>query len=100
MAGPTFEFTAEVWRWEQQAAWHFVSLPADVADEIEAGAGQRAGGFGSVPVTVTIGGSTWRTSVFPDRRRATYVLPVKQAVRAAEGIGAGDAVAVTLTVRA
>lgn len=47
---------------------------------------------------VTIGSTTWRTSVFPDAKRATYLLPVKRAVRQAEGLVAGTSVAVRLRV--
>ena len=36
-------------------------------------------------VEVTLGTSTWRTSVFPDKARG-YVLPVKSAVRRREGL--------------
>jgi len=43
---------------------------------------------------VTIGNSTWTTSVFPDRSRGCYVLPVKKAVRKAEDIDIGDAATV------
>ncbi|MCW2767325.1 MAG: hypothetical protein JWO11_3284 [Nocardioides sp.] len=46
-------------------------------------------GFGSVRVEVTVGGSTWRTSVFPDRVRG-YVLPLRKAVRRAESLEIGD----------
>jgi len=85
----TFSFTAEVWEHEGPAAWHFVSLPEDVADEIEATFGHRAAGFGSLRVEVTVGATRWSTSIFPDRRRGTYVLPVKKAVREAEQLAAG-----------
>jgi Domain of unknown function (DUF1905) len=39
---------------------------------------------------------TWRTSIFPDSARKAYVLPVKRAVRTAEGLAAGDTAAVTV----
>ncbi|MFP5326311.1 MAG: DUF1905 domain-containing protein [Acidimicrobiia bacterium] len=94
----TYSFTAELWLWEGDGAWHFVSLPEDVADEIEHLYGASAAGFGSLRVEVQVGDTTWRTSVFPDRKRATYVLPMKKAVRAKEGLAAGDAVAVALDV--
>jgi hypothetical protein len=47
---------------------------------------------------VTIGSSRWRTSIFPDKQRATYVLPVKKAVRAAEGLAHGVTADVELVV--
>ena len=80
------------------AAWFFVSLPEDVADDIEAEHGHRARGFGSVRVEVSTGSTTWTTSVFPDTKRGTYVLPVKQPVRRAEGLLAGSRVQWHLTV--
>lgn len=93
-----YTFEAEVWEHAGDGAWHFVSLPDAVADEIDELHGHKAGGFGSVRVEVTIGGSTWRTSVFPDKKRATYLLPVKKPVRRAEGIETGSVVRVALEV--
>lgn len=97
----TAAFTAPLWEHDGPAAWFFVTLPHDLSDAIdEATSPVLAGraGFGSVRVEVTIGGTTWRTSVFPDSRRRAYVLPVKRAVRAAEGLADGDPVGVGLTV--
>ena len=91
-------FTAELWEHEGPGAWHFVSLPEHDADDIEETYGHRAGGFGSVRVTVTIGTTTWSTSIFPDRKRGTYLLPVKKAVRRAEGLTSGTRVHVELAV--
>jgi hypothetical protein len=99
MASPSrFSFAAEVWEHDGPGAWHFLSLPEEVADEIEATAGQRARGFGSVRVDVTIGATRWQTSIFPDRKRATYVLPVKKPVRVAEALDAGVTATVDLRV--
>lgn len=89
------EFTAELWRWKaretgdgEPGSWFFVSLPFDDSDAIEAEA-VPGKGFGSVRVEVTIGGSTWRTSLFPSAEEKTYVLPVKKAVRVAEDLVEG-----------
>lgn len=98
----TYDFSAPLWRWEAKdeatsGAWFFVSLPFDVSDEIEATAGPGKG-FGSVRVEVTVGTSTWRTSVFPSGERKTYVLPVKKAVRVAEGLDEGTEATVRLSL--
>lgn len=92
-----FRFEAALWLWQGDAAWHFVTVPADVSDEIEGrtAAGERRG-FGSVRVKVTIGATTWSTSVFPDKKQAAYVLPIKKDVRTREGLSAGDKTKVTL----
>ncbi|WOP19711.1 DUF1905 domain-containing protein [Raineyella sp. LH-20] len=90
-----FTFTAPLWRWPGESPWHFVALPEELTDDVRMLAGPRKA-FGSVRVEVTVGATTWRTSLFPDGGRDTYLLPVKQAVRRAEGLGEGDPVAVTL----
>ena len=78
-----------MWEYEGPAAWFFVSLPPDVADEIEGEYEGRTRGFGSVRVEVRIGATKWATSIFPDRKRGTYVLPIKKEVRRAQGLEAG-----------
>jgi len=98
----TYEFAAPLWRWDAKdeatsGAWFFVSLPFDVSDEIEAVAGPGKG-FGSVRVEVTVGSTTWRTSVFPSGERKTYVLPVKKPVRVAEGLEEGADAIVRLSL--
>jgi hypothetical protein len=93
-------FDAQLWMWDARRAdtWVFVSLPAGASDEIRDQAGGTRRGFGSLRVLVTIGGSTWRTSIFPGGGDGAYVLPVKRPVRAAEGIDVGDTVTVTVDV--
>lgn len=93
-----YEFVAELWQWSGDAAWHFLTLPHEVTDDIdETSDGPRAG-FGSRRVEVTVGDTTWRTSVFPDTTAASYLLPVKRAVRVAERLVEGDPVEVRLRV--
>lgn len=58
-------------------------------------AGERRG-FGSVPVRVTVGSTTWTASVFPDSRRGAYLLPVEKDVRRREGLEIGDTLGVRL----
>ena len=92
----TVRFTGELFRWEG-GNWFFVRLPVAAAEEVRDLVTGPPTGFGSVRVEVTVGGSTWRTSVFPESRE-TFVLPVKKAVRTAEDLEDGDAVEVTLSV--
>lgn len=95
-----YEFSAELWQWEARtSSWFFVSVPPDVADEIDDQHGGSAAGFGSLPVAVTIGATSWETSIFPSKQEESYVLPVKKAVRTAESLGDGDTARVRLTVR-
>jgi len=92
-----YSFDAPLWLWTARTdSWTFLSLPTDVADEVLDLAGPVTRGFGAVRVEVTIGRTTWRTSIFPDNASKTYVLPVKKAVRTAEGLATGDTAHVVL----
>ncbi|MEH3066644.1 MAG: DUF1905 domain-containing protein [Aeromicrobium erythreum] len=97
MDDATWTFDADLWR---DGAWHFVTVPDDVSDEVEERFGPTAAGFGSVRVEVTVGATTWRTSVFPSAQQRAYVLPVKKAVRTAEGLDEGGTASFTLHVLA
>lgn len=90
----SWSFTATVWR---DGAWHFVTVPEDVSDEVDAVVGDATGGFGSVRVEVTVGRSVWRTSLFPSAQVGAYVLPVKKAVRTSEALD--DGAPADLTIR-
>ena len=94
-----YTVTASIWEHSGPASWHFLTLPPDLADEIRAlhSGDQRA--FGSLPVRVTLGASSWDTSMFADTKAASYLLPLKGEVRRREGVGDGDVVTLTLAVR-
>jgi len=53
-------------------------------------------GWGVIPVTVRIGGTSWTTSLFP--RDGLYQVPLKVMVRKAEGLVLGDTAAVRVTI--
>jgi hypothetical protein len=91
-------FDAELWRWDARRAdsWTFVSLPADASEEIRDLTGGSRRGFGSLRVRVTVGDSTWTTSIFPGSGSRAYVLPVKRPVRTAEALEVGDVTTVTV----
>jgi hypothetical protein len=87
--GRDYTMRTEVWRWKG-GTWHFANVPKKQSAEIRSRFGTTARGFGSIRVRVTIGDTQWDTSLFPDRKSGTYLLPIKAAARKAEGIAAGD----------
>lgn len=93
-------FDAELWIWDARRAdnWTFVSVPADVSEDIRELTAAPRRGFGAVRVRAVIGGSEWRTSIFPDTARSCYVMPVKAKVRKAEGLAEGATTTVTIEV--
>jgi hypothetical protein len=81
-----------------QASWHFLTVPKDMSASIKKTFGEQSKGWGSIPVKVTVGKTTWNTSIFPDRQRMAYLLPLKASVRKKEDISASDEREVQLSI--
>ena len=94
-----YEFEAKVWLWPGDAAWHFVSLPKDMSEHITKMFGDKKRGWGSLPVTVLIGATSWDTSIFPDKKIGSFILPLKALVRKKEGIAVDKKIKVLIEIR-
>lgn len=99
MKKATYELKANLWIYPGETAnWHFLTVPkkesADISEKFKA----FTRGWGSLPVNAMIGKTKWRTSIFPDRKAGTYLLPVKKEVRDREALMADDPVEFTITV--
>jgi Domain of unknown function (DUF1905) len=90
------EFSAEMWFWKGPAPWHFMTVPEEECDQLAATSASVTYGWGMIPVLAQIGGTRWKTSLFPKDGR--YIVPVKARVRTAEGLEVGDTVTVRLAV--
>ena len=89
-------FSGEVWYWRGPAPWFFVTVPDEVGRDIKELSGHVSYGWGMIPATVTLGGSTWKTSLFPKDGR--YVVPLKTQMRRRENVEEGQVVSLDLVV--
>jgi Domain of unknown function (DUF1905) len=103
----THTVTAKLWLWTSDkapASWHFLTIEGEAAEAIHALAlmrrleSGRRRGWGAMKVSATIGETDWETSIFPEKDSGGWLLPVKAAVRKAEGLGPGDEVTVTVSL--
>lgn len=95
----TYTFDARVWLYPSAtASWHFVTVPKNISGEIQETYKDFKRGWGSLPVAVTIQNTSWNTSIFPDRKSGTYILPLKASVRKAEGIWHKDTISLSITI--
>lgn len=92
------EFSGEIIWWRGPAPFHYIRVPDDEAAAIAELAPAVTYGWGVIPVSVLIGGTEFGTSLFP--KDGGYLVPVKAAVRTAEGLSLGDTVAVRLRIAA
>nr|WP_247713445.1 DUF1905 domain-containing protein [Qipengyuania polymorpha] len=92
-------------RWQgDRGTYHLVTISGETAEAIamherlhrlEFGARR---GFGSVKVMARVGGTQWKTSVFPQSKKTEWVLLVSKKVMRAEDLAEGDSVALELNL--
>ncbi len=91
------EFEGEIWYWRGPSPFYFVTVPEQESRELQAMLRFVTYGWGMIPAAVRIGGTAWRTALFPKDGR--YIVPLKASVRQAEGLDVGDTVTLRLEVR-
>jgi hypothetical protein len=74
-----------------------VTLPQDVSAGLKVVRGPRRG-WGSMRVNANLAGIEWSTSVFPQSKSGTFLMPLKKDVRQKAGVGVGDEVTIRIEV--
>ena len=93
-----YKIKAKVWLYPGPAAWYFVTLPKKTSEEIDFFFAHIKGGWGSVKVNVTVGKTSWKTSIFPDKKQDSFILPLKKEVRTKESIKEGNKINISLEI--
>jgi len=98
--GKFFKFKSKVNVWGgdslDSSAWRFARVPENISEKIkdlqkkEVQKGKKRRGWGAVYAKAKTKKSEWLTSIFPDRRSATYILPLKKQIRHQENLYDGD----------
>lgn len=83
-----------MFEWRGPAPFYFARVTDEVAAEIKEVASIVTYGWGVIPATVTIGKTSYTTSLFP--KDGGYLVPLKDAVRKPEKIAVGDELRITL----
>ncbi len=83
-------FTAVLAKSPGKGGWTFATVPAEYAPS-------KTYGWGRTPVTATVDGQTWETSVWKDTKSGTTLLAVPKKIR--RGKGDGDTVEVSIRLR-
>jgi hypothetical protein len=86
-------FHGEIIEWRGPAPYFFVAMPEPDSAALKEEARSLIY-WGQIPVEAVIGRTAFRTALFPKDGR--YLVPLRVAVRKAEGLEAGEVVAVTL----
>jgi len=90
------EFSGEIWFWRGPSPFHFVTVPEEESQDIEAISGEVTYGWGCIPVRARVGKTKFTTSLFP--KDGGYIVPIKAAVRKSEQLELGDTVKLQLSL--
>ena len=91
-----FEFTGKIIFWRGPSPFFFVAMPDEESRDLKAISSAVTYGWGVIPVTVRIGKTEWKTSLFPKDDR--YLVPIKAMIRKAENLEEGEEVTIELEV--
>ncbi len=94
-----FTLNAKVCVFSGPVAWYYLILPKQAGQTIKKRFGHSAKGWGSLPVDIRAGAFEWQTSIFPDKKSGSYILPLKLEARKATQVKKGDTLNFRLTIR-
>lgn len=86
----------DLFEWRGPAPYHFVAVGPEGCDDLRAVAPVVSYGWGMIPVRGTVGATAFTTSLWP--HDGGYVVPIRDAVRLAEGLTLGATVTVQLEI--
>ncbi len=99
MSQQQYSIRAKVWLYPGMAGWHFVTLPKTHAQKIKKQYSKLRRGWGSLPVHVTMDTTKWKTSIFPDKKSGSYLLPLKAQIRKQKNIVVGKTIHFSIQIQ-
>lgn len=91
------EFKGKIFHWRGPAPYLFVAVPDEQSAEIKSVSRLVTYGWGVIPVTVKVGTTEWKTSLFPKDGR--YLVPIRMSVQKAENLKEGDEIKIMLELK-
>ncbi len=76
-----YKFSARLWQHNSPGGWFFVSLPKNISKEIRENLQWQEEGWGRMKARAVIGKLEWNTAIWYDRKKNTYLLPIKADIR-------------------
>lgn len=96
----SYQIKAKLWLYPGESAnWHFITVPKKESLHIRETYSAFKKGWSSLPVKVTAQKVSWETSIFPDSKSGTYLLPIKATVRRALDVQIDDVLTLTIQIK-
>lgn len=94
----TFTFKNRVWRDPKAMGWYFVDLDDSLSQKIKKLSDKSVSKYGLVKSLATIGGTSWKTTLFPTKK-GNYVMSIIKSVRQKEKIEDKDMLEVKIEIK-
>lgn len=95
-----FKFKGVVEKFSLPAAWYFVLVPENIFKSVKL-LKPKTIGYGFFPVHVTLGKTTWQTSLLPMGKKSgekRFFIAIKAKVRKEEMVDLGDKVSIKFSL--
>jgi hypothetical protein len=93
-----YDFSAQVWKSPGMGGWVFVSLPKELAHEIRQNLAWQEEGWGRMQAKAEIKSLAWETAIWFDKKKDTYLLPLKVEIRKKAQVKLGDIISLSITI--
>lgn len=93
-----YQFKAKPWQHIGPGGWYFVSLPVQLSKEIRTVFKMDEEGWGRLKAVAKIGSTEWKTAIWFDTKRNTYLLPLKAEIRKKVPIQMDKTLAISICV--
>jgi hypothetical protein len=93
-----YQFKAVLWKQKSTGSWHFFSLPIIISNEIRLNHKWQEEGWGRLKIEARIKNNSWKTSIWFDTKRNTYLLPIKWIIRSNENLKENDSAQITIMI--
>lgn len=81
-----YKFSEKVGKHSAPGGWYFITVPKEMSKEIRTLLKNEEKGWGRLKAIVIIGKTEWKTAIWFDSKKETYLLPLKLEVRRKENI--------------
>ena len=93
-----YEFAAVIWKHSSTGSWYFVSLPQYLSQEIRENLKWQEEGWGRMKACASLLDLKWDTAIWFDKKRNTYLLPLKAEIRNQANLRDGDEIDIRLWI--
>lgn len=95
---PVFKIKSKLKVFPGKIAWYYCLVPREESKLINEMFSDQKRGWSSLPVRLSLGTSTWETSIFYMKKEESFMLPLKKEIRTSEGLVRDDLVEIKIKV--